>query len=247
MRLALVVVEEHTGRAVHLADDDPLGAVDDEGAVVGHQRHVAHIDGLLLDIADRARAGVFIDVPDDQAQNYLERSCIGHAPLDAFLDVVFRVFQLVIDELQPPAAGEIIDRKHRPEHLLQPGVGAAVGTHVHLQERLVAGALHIDQVGHRRHFGNAPKIAANALMPRDRPGNCVHRLSCSPWLLGGTRHPWRPIPFCPVAAKRKRGRERPCSRPCQPCGLPYIIRSRRPAKSPSRTALFYCSRLSPLT
>jgi hypothetical protein len=31
MGLALVVVEEHAGRAVHLADDHALGAVDDEG------------------------------------------------------------------------------------------------------------------------------------------------------------------------------------------------------------------------
>src|SRR5207248_2224921 len=31
MRLALVVIEEHARRAVHLADDYPLGAVDDEG------------------------------------------------------------------------------------------------------------------------------------------------------------------------------------------------------------------------
>jgi hypothetical protein len=31
--LALVVVEEDAGRAVQLADDDALGAVDDEGAV----------------------------------------------------------------------------------------------------------------------------------------------------------------------------------------------------------------------
>src|SRR6185295_13379326 len=37
VRLALVVIEEHAGRTVHLRDDDALGAVDDEGAVVGHE------------------------------------------------------------------------------------------------------------------------------------------------------------------------------------------------------------------
>ena len=93
--LALVVVEEHAGRAVHLADDDALGAVDDEGAVVRHQRHVAHIDVLLLDVADRARAGVLVDVPDDEAQRHLERRGEGHAALLALLDVVFRLFELV--------------------------------------------------------------------------------------------------------------------------------------------------------
>src|SRR6185369_7693300 len=36
--------EEHTRAAVELGDDDPLGAVDDERAVVGHQRDVAEVD-----------------------------------------------------------------------------------------------------------------------------------------------------------------------------------------------------------
>ena len=49
--LAPVVVVEHAGRTVHLRHDHPLGAVDHEGAVVGHQRQVAHVDVLLLDVA----------------------------------------------------------------------------------------------------------------------------------------------------------------------------------------------------
>ena len=53
MGLALVVIEEHAGRAMHLRDDDALGAVDDERAVVGHERDVAHVDILLLDVLDR--------------------------------------------------------------------------------------------------------------------------------------------------------------------------------------------------
>ena len=53
MGLALVVIEEHTRRAVQLGDDDALGAVDDEGAVVGHERQFAHVDFLLLDVLDR--------------------------------------------------------------------------------------------------------------------------------------------------------------------------------------------------
>ena len=58
MALALVVVEEHAGAAVHLRDDDALGAVDDEGAVVGHERHVAHVDVLLLDVLDGPGLGL---------------------------------------------------------------------------------------------------------------------------------------------------------------------------------------------
>src|SRR5581483_12147716 len=67
MRLTLVVIEEYAGRTMHLADDYTLRAVDDEGAVHGHERNVAHVDVLLLDILDRTRAGFFIDIEHDQA------------------------------------------------------------------------------------------------------------------------------------------------------------------------------------
>ncbi len=175
VRLALVVVEEHAGRAVHLRDDDALGAIDDERAVVGHQRHVAHVDRLFLDVADRARAGVLVHVPHDQAQDDLQRRGIGHAALDALLDVVLGLFQLVIDELEPTAAGEVVDREHRLEHLLQAGMQPAVGADVHLQERLVRGALHVDQVRHRRHLGDPAEVAADPLAPGKRPADCVHK------------------------------------------------------------------------
>ena len=45
--IVLGFLEEDAGRPVELRDDDALGAVDDEGAVVGHQRKVAE-DRLLL-------------------------------------------------------------------------------------------------------------------------------------------------------------------------------------------------------
>lgn len=38
------------GGADDLGDDDALGAVDDEGAGLGHQGEVAHEDLLLLDL-----------------------------------------------------------------------------------------------------------------------------------------------------------------------------------------------------
>ena len=41
----------HARGADELGDDDALGAVDDEGALVGHHGEVAHEDELLLDLA----------------------------------------------------------------------------------------------------------------------------------------------------------------------------------------------------
>ena len=189
VRLALVVVEEHAGGTVHLRHDDAFGAIDDERAVVGHQRHVTHIDRLFLDVADRPRTGVLVHIPDDQAQNDLQRSGIGHASLDALLDVVLRLLEFIVDELEPAAAGKVVDREDRLEYLLQPGVQPAVRLDIHLQEPLVGGALHVDQVRHGRHLGDAPEIVTNPLAPGKRPCNRVH-IYC--------------LPTCPCARLRPR-------------------------------------------
>src|SRR5262249_52246308 len=83
--------EEDPGGAVQLADDDALGAVDDEGPVVGHQRDVAVVDLLLLDVADGLGAGVGVLVPDHEADRDLERDRKGHAPLLALVHVVLEL------------------------------------------------------------------------------------------------------------------------------------------------------------
>ncbi len=64
--LALVVIEKHAGRAVQLGNDDPLGAVDDKGAVVGHQRQLAHVNFVFLDILDLVGAGFGVLVHQHQ-------------------------------------------------------------------------------------------------------------------------------------------------------------------------------------
>ena len=45
------LLEDHARRPVQLADDDALGAVDDEGAELGEQRQLTEIDLLLDDVA----------------------------------------------------------------------------------------------------------------------------------------------------------------------------------------------------
>ena len=57
MGLATIVVEEHTRRAMQLRDDDALGAVNDEGAVIGHQWHLAQVHFLLANVLDDFLAG----------------------------------------------------------------------------------------------------------------------------------------------------------------------------------------------
>src|ERR1019366_6211432 len=83
-------LEEHAGRAVQLADDDALRSIDDERAVLRHQRDVAEENFLLLDVADRAVAGLIL-VPDGKPHRDFERSRVGHAALFAFRHVIFQL------------------------------------------------------------------------------------------------------------------------------------------------------------
>jgi len=107
--LALVVVEERPRRAVELRDDHALGAVDDEGPVLRHERDLAEVDLLLLDVADRLRARVGILVPDDEAHHHLDGRRVRHAALVALVDVVLGLLQVVADELQRAGLVEVLD------------------------------------------------------------------------------------------------------------------------------------------
>jgi len=158
--LATVMIEEHAGRAVHLADDHPLGAVDDEGAVRGHERHVAHIHILLLDIDHGTGAGVGIDFKHDQAQRHPHRRGIGHAALAALVHVIFRGFQFILDEIQLRRAGEILDREDAAQRLFE--AGDIADGRARAQELLIAFPLHLDQVRHLHGFGDIAKDFADA-------------------------------------------------------------------------------------
>ena len=84
-------LEKHAGRTVQLADDHALGAVDDERAVLGHQRNIAEENFLFLDVANGLRAGVGILVVNREADGDLERRGIRHAALLALVHVVLQL------------------------------------------------------------------------------------------------------------------------------------------------------------
>jgi len=89
------------GGADELGDDDALGAVDDEGAPVGHEGEVAEEEALFLDFA-----GVF----DAEFDIDEERRGVGHVALAAFVHGGLRLAELVLaeDEVHP-VAGEVLD------------------------------------------------------------------------------------------------------------------------------------------
>ena len=209
MALALVVIEEHAGAAVHLRDDDALGAVDDEGAVRRHERHVAHVDVLLLDILDGLRLRLGIDVEHDQAQRHLQRRGIGHAALTALVDVVLGLLVLVLDEFELGGLREILDREDRLEHRLQALVRPLPAARVPEEKLVVRSLLHLDQVRHFADFLDVPEDLANPLAA----GECLRHVDpqCSrpedaeirPWTV------WSglllmSVPSKPASAARRR-------------------------------------------
>ena len=108
--LDLAVV--HARRADELADDDALGAVDHERALVGHPRVVAHVDALALDLA-----GLLDQEFDVDVQRLAERQVLGPALLLGVLGLT----ELVVEELEfHDLAGEVLDRADLIEQLTQP-------------------------------------------------------------------------------------------------------------------------------
>src|SRR6516225_10135677 len=153
---------------MHLRDDDALGAVDDEGAVIGHKRDVAHVDILLLDVLDRFGAGFLVDIEYDQAQSDLERSGIGHAALPALVHIVFRPFEFVLDEFEHRDVGEIGNREHRLEHRLQALVGPPAVRLLHQQELIVGCLLNLNEIRHLRDFLDFSEKLSYALPTSER-------------------------------------------------------------------------------
>ena len=217
MALALVVVEEDARRTVHLRDDDALGSVDDEGAVRRHERHVAHVDVLLLDILDGLRLRLRVDVEHDEAQRHLERGGVGHAALAALVEVVFGLLVFVLHEFEMRGVGEVLDGKHRLEHRLQAFGRTAALRRVHQEELLVGRLLHLDQVRHLADFPDVPEDLANALAAGECLRHVVPQCSRARTAIGG---------IAPgLSGRRKRPRMSSASRPA-----PAAARARKRAE-----------------
>ena len=116
------LVEVHTRRADQLGHHDTLGAVDDEGALLGHHREVAHEDRLALDLT-----GVVVDELGRDEQRSRVRHVLVFALVDRGLDLV----EARVGERQRHRAGEVLDRRQLGEHLFEAAdrvhVAAGVG------------------------------------------------------------------------------------------------------------------------
>ncbi len=137
MGFTLIVVEKHAGRAVQLGNDHPFGAVDDEGAVVGHQRQLAHVHFVFLDILDLMGAGLSVLVHQHQPKPHPQRGGVGQTAQLAFAHVEHRLAQAVADVFQAGAAGIADDGEHRMKSRVQPDVPAFARRCLGLQELAV--------------------------------------------------------------------------------------------------------------
>ena len=159
---------------MHLADDDPLRAVDDEGAVLRHQGDFPQVYLLLLHLTDAALLGLLIVLIHRKAQHDAQRRDVGHPSLAAFIRLVL----LPAEDLHPvvvlhagaakagifvalrlPDAyfiaevferyilGGIGDGEDAAKHALETLVRTALGRqHFPLEESFVGRQLNVDQI-----------------------------------------------------------------------------------------------------
>ena len=108
--LVLPRPEKHAGRALELADHDPLDPVENERALFGHERDVAEIDLLLLDVLQPLGFAGGVLLPGDQAPLQPQGDREGVALLQA---LVGRVLELEVNGIAAVLAARNIDLPHR--------------------------------------------------------------------------------------------------------------------------------------
>ena len=178
VRFTAVMVKKNARRTVHLRNDNALCTVDEEGAVMRHERHVAHVYVLLLNIEDRTRFGVRVNLKHDEAQCHLHLCGIGNSALTAFFNVIFGIFEFVMDEVEFRRSGKILNRENAAQRFFE--AGYITNGRVRAQELLIAFALNLDQVGHVDNFVDVTEDFADTLLTREcrRSGTGCHKVLC---------------------------------------------------------------------
>ncbi len=93
----------HARRTNELGNDHALGAGDDEGTLVGHQREVANENGLALNLAGL----VVHELRGDE-----QRRRVGGVAVLTFLNRVLRVFEAVVAEAQRHCLSKVLDGRN---------------------------------------------------------------------------------------------------------------------------------------
>ena len=135
---------------MQLRNNDSLGTVDQEGPVLGHDRNLSEVDLLLLHVTNGLRAlGV---LPGHQSNRHLEGTRVSHPPLKTFLNVVFRLFQGVPNELQGCRIVEIANREYGCKNALQPHHLPLLHFHTRLEKLVERRPLQFKQIRNVNYF-----------------------------------------------------------------------------------------------
>src|SRR5882672_7841701 len=182
MRLALVVVEEHARAAVQLRDDDALGAVDHERAVLGHQRHLAEVNLLLADVLDLLlRARGFL-VVDHEPHEHAQRRRVREPAELALLDVEYRIAQAIAHVFERGVAGIAHDGEHAAERGVQAHLGSLIRRDFLLQELLIRIDLDRQEIGHLQDARQLAEVLSDALLLSERVSHtCYSKCANRRW------------------------------------------------------------------
>ncbi len=93
MSLALVVIEEHTRRAVQLGNDHALSTIDHKGTVIGHERNFTHVHFLFFNVFNRLVGR--LTIINDQANFNAQRYCVSHTAQNTFTYIECRFAKVV--------------------------------------------------------------------------------------------------------------------------------------------------------
>ena len=168
VRLALVMFKENAGRTVQLADDDAFRAVDDERALLRHERDFAHVDVIFANFLQRLGLGG-IAVKDFQLDLGAKTAAERQAAELALGDVEFRFSKLVIDEAKTCVTVVAGNREDGSKRCLQTVFGIAlVRGNVRLQKFFVGTKLSIKQGRHFKDARARGKALADALLFSER-------------------------------------------------------------------------------
>ena len=131
-----IALEADAGGAVKLADNDALGTVDYEGARIGHERNLAHVDLLLF-------GGLLILVTESDVKGGAVGLTVDRALGGAHLGLLERVAH----EVEGGLLLKTVDREKLAEDGLKADVLALGGLDARLEKFLVRLDLQFDEVG----------------------------------------------------------------------------------------------------
>ena len=162
--LALVVLKKHTRRTVQLRHDHALGAVDDERALAGHQRHFAHVDLLLFHFFDHlVLAGRGLTIINDELHLGTHGRRKGQTTGLALAHIKSGLGEVVLKVLHLDKAVVRNDGESRFKRRLQAFLRAFLGGYIRLQKRDVCVFLHLQQVRYLEHAIAVTEVFANSL------------------------------------------------------------------------------------